>query len=333
MTTPNHPGDIAGRDTAPAESPPTRLQLPRDGDALTADIVVGVLGVAAFAVSFKHVVQTADRAGQTGWVAYAIAVSVELMALGAVSELRRRKRHGHPARWPRAVLVLGVSMSLAANLAVAQPTPWGYVMAAWPAVAFLAAAGIIESRSSARPAPKAIPLATCGPPADPAEETGADQGPEAAAQQPGPAPADEPQQPEAAEPDVEDEPAEDEQTDPAQPLRQRPSRLHVMTELLAAMTADPDWKPDYDELIRTTGWGRSWCEKRVGEARTLHRGRTEPAAHEEAAARTGEPQPLHPVRTPRDADDQPVPPTSQPAPNPYKEPAREHHPPHTAAAA
>ncbi|MFF2075445.1 DUF2637 domain-containing protein [Kitasatospora sp. NPDC058162] len=327
MSNPTHPGNRAPSHNASVKPAPTRLRLPRDGDALTADIVVGVLGVAAFAVSFAHVVQTADRAGQTGWVAYAIAVSVELMALGAVSELRRRKRHGHSARWPRAVLVLGVAMSLAANLAVAQPTPWGYVMAAWPAVAFLAAAGIIESRST-DPQPPAAPSE---PQDNPAGETD-DDDPEAAAHQAPAPPADETGQPEPAE-SADDERDDDEQPDRAQPPQRRPTQLSVMTELLAAMRADPQWKPDYDALTRTTGYGRSWCEKRVGEARKLHRGRAEPSVCQEAAARTDAPKPLSPVRTPRDADDQPVPPTSQPAPNPYKEPAREHHPPHTAAAA
>ncbi|MEY9846084.1 uncharacterized membrane protein (UPF0136 family) [Streptacidiphilus sp. BW17] len=331
--TPVHTGTTAARDGAPVQPLPHRLQFPRDADAPTADIVVGILGVCAFAVSFKHVVQTADRAGQTGWVAYAIAVSVELMAIGAVSELRRRKLRGHPARWPRGVLVLGVVMSLAANLAVAQSTPWGYVMAAWPAVAFLAAAGIIESRPADRPT-AAAPSEPADPPAETDEGADADvtdEDPAATAEQ---SPAQQVEQPQEQEPaEADTGPGPDDQPNPPQPPRQRPTRLRVMTDLLTAMRADPHWRPDYDELTRTTGYGRSWCEKRVAEARTLHQGRPEPVVTEEPAARTAAPQPLSPIRTPRDADDRPVPPTSQPAPNPYEEPAREHHPPHTAATA
>ncbi|MFI5527069.1 DUF2637 domain-containing protein [Kitasatospora sp. NPDC051853] len=297
-----------------------------DRDALTADITVGILGICAFAVSFTHVVQTATAAGQTGWVAYAIAVSVELMALGSVSEIRRRNRHRQPARWPRGVLVLGVAMSLAANLAVAQSTPWGYVMAAWPSLAFLAAAGIIESRPSARPTTPAPPR-----PAQP------DTDEHQAADDPPPhlAP-DLPDDQDQAEAPV--EPADDAETDrpderPAtRPPTKRPTRLRVISELLAAMRADPDWRPDYDQLTTSTGYSRSWCEKRVGEARTLHR-RTEPEPAEEQPGRTAEPPTLSPFRTPRDADDRPLTPASRPAPNPYEEPAHEHHPPHTAAAA
>lgn len=115
------------------ETAPPRL--PDDAsrrDAATANIVAAVLGLSAFAVSFTHVQRLAVRSGQIGWVADGIAASVELMALAAVTEMRRRRRQGEQVNWPRGVLVLGVVMSLAANLATAQPTVWGFIMAAWP---------------------------------------------------------------------------------------------------------------------------------------------------------------------------------------------------------
>jgi hypothetical protein len=125
----------------------------KHGDALVANLVAGVLGVAAFSVSFTHVMHVASSHGQTGWVAEAIATSVELLALAAVAELRRRKAKGEPAWIAVLVLMLGVSMSLAANLATAAPGAWGKTMAAWPAVAFLAVAALVESRTSARTEP------------------------------------------------------------------------------------------------------------------------------------------------------------------------------------
>lgn len=49
--------------------------------------------------------------------------------------------------------------------------------------------------------------------------------------------------------------------------------------LQAEITADEDWTPDYAELTRTTGYARSWCEKRVGEARrAVEDARTQPFA-------------------------------------------------------
>ncbi|WP_405018083.1 DUF2637 domain-containing protein [Kitasatospora sp. NBC_00070] len=239
--TPTRTGSAA-REETPAQPAPHPPQPLLDRDALTADITVGILGVASFAVSFTHVVQTATAAGQTGWVAYAIAVSVELMALGSVSEIRRRKRHGQPARWPRGVLVLGVVMSLAANLAVAQPTAWGYVMAAWPSLAFLAAAGIIESRPTG---PQAVPAQS--QPADPGtgEHRAASDGhpppPPADANQSPVQPDDRLQDQAPVEPAADTEAAHPDEQPAPQPPTERPTKLRVMTELLAALRADPQW--------------------------------------------------------------------------------------------
>ena len=57
--------------------------------------------------------------------------------------------------WPAVVLAGGVLLSLAANLAQAQPTAWGRVVAAVPPVAFLVAVSMIERRAARRPHPVA----------------------------------------------------------------------------------------------------------------------------------------------------------------------------------
>ena len=54
-----------------------------------------------------------------------------------------------------AVLAGGVLLSLAANLAQAQPTAWGRVVAAVPPAAFLVAVSMIERRAARRPRPLA----------------------------------------------------------------------------------------------------------------------------------------------------------------------------------
>lgn len=119
----------------------------RKSDALVANGVALVLGVAAFSVSFTHVMRVAAEHGQTGWVSEAIAVSVELLAFASVAEIKRRRSHGEPVWVAIVVLLLGVAMSLATNLATAAPGAWGKLMAAWPAVSFLAVAVLVESRS------------------------------------------------------------------------------------------------------------------------------------------------------------------------------------------
>jgi hypothetical protein len=66
------------------------------------------------------------------------------------------------------VLAGGVLVSLAANLAQAQPSVWGQVMAATPCAAFLVAVSMLERRAStqrqqaqepgsARPVLRAVP--------------------------------------------------------------------------------------------------------------------------------------------------------------------------------
>jgi hypothetical protein len=127
--------------TTTADAPSQR------GDALVANGIALVLGTAAFSVSFTHVMRVASEHGQGGWVAKAIATSVELMALASVAEIRRRKSRREPVWIAVGVLLLGVAMSLASNLATAAPGAWGKTMAAWPAVAFLAVATLVESRT------------------------------------------------------------------------------------------------------------------------------------------------------------------------------------------
>jgi hypothetical protein len=67
-------------------------------------------------------------------------------------ERQRDKQLGITARrlsGPTIVLAGGVDLSLAANLAQAQPTAWGQVVAAVPSGAFLVAVSMIERRAAA----------------------------------------------------------------------------------------------------------------------------------------------------------------------------------------
>jgi hypothetical protein len=75
----------------------------------------------------------------------------------AARERQRAQQAGIGARWlvwPAIVLSGGAGLSLAANLAQAQPTAWGQVTAATPSRAFLAAVSMIERRAARRAAAK-----------------------------------------------------------------------------------------------------------------------------------------------------------------------------------
>jgi len=62
------------------------------------------------------------------------------------------------------VLAGGILLSLAANLAQAQPTAWGRIVAAVPPAAFLVAVSMIERRAARRPRPVAGEDGSAGEP-------------------------------------------------------------------------------------------------------------------------------------------------------------------------
>jgi hypothetical protein len=111
-----------------------------------------ILAVIAAAGSFTHIRQTAAEHGQHGWMSWAVAVCIDLTCVMAARERQRDKRTGRTGRalsWPTTVLCGGIVLSLAANLAQAEPTTWGRLSAATPAGAFLVAISMLERRTSA----------------------------------------------------------------------------------------------------------------------------------------------------------------------------------------
>jgi hypothetical protein len=117
-----------------------------------------LLAVIAGAGSFTHIRDTAAQHGQRGPMSWAIAVCIDLTCVMAARERQRDKQHAIGARrlsWPTVVLAGGVGLSLAANLAQAQPTAWDRVVAAVPPGAFLVAVSMIERRAARRPQPAA----------------------------------------------------------------------------------------------------------------------------------------------------------------------------------
>jgi hypothetical protein len=124
-----------------------------------------VLALIAGAGSFTHIRDTATDNGQSGWMAWAIAVSIDLTCVMAARERHRDKKTGRrprgPVSWPIVVLTGGVVLSLAANLQQAEPTVWGWIIAATPAGTFLVAVSMLERRATANlDAPSTAPAET-----------------------------------------------------------------------------------------------------------------------------------------------------------------------------
>ncbi|GAB2450875.1 DUF2637 domain-containing protein [Streptosporangium sandarakinum] len=140
-----------------------------------------VLAAIAGAGSFTHIHDTATEHGQGGWMAWAVAVCVDLTCVMAARERQRdaatgRKRSGLVS-WPALVLAGGVALSLAANLHQAEASVWGWLVAATPAGAFLIAVSMLERRATTRsadprpaPAPATVTASAAPVPAPPMPE-------------------------------------------------------------------------------------------------------------------------------------------------------------------
>ncbi|MFF8319152.1 DUF2637 domain-containing protein [Streptomyces bobili] len=99
-----------------------------------------IQAVIAGALSFAHLHDLAEAAGQTGWKAWAYPVSVDLLLVAAWRRLRTARRDGSAWTWFVIALVasLGANVATAGLLDLANVPAWLRILVAgWPALAFL----------------------------------------------------------------------------------------------------------------------------------------------------------------------------------------------------
>ncbi|MBV7669633.1 DUF2637 domain-containing protein [Streptomyces halstedii] len=155
-----------------------------------------IQAVIAGALSFAHLHDLAEAAGQDGWKAWAYPVSVDLLLVAAWR--RMRATADNRAAW--AWFVIALAASLGANVATAGlldlndvPAWLRILVAGWPALAFLGGTLLVHAPTTAPaepdPAPAAAPLAA--PAAEPVPDVTVERAPEPAPELP-PAPAAEP---------------------------------------------------------------------------------------------------------------------------------------------
>jgi hypothetical protein len=100
---------------------------------------VGMLALIAGTVSYLHMHLLVELHGQPGWVAALTPLSVDGMIVAASTTLLAESRSGQRGGFlPWGLLVAGSLASLAANVAVAEPTATGRVIVAWPSFALIA---------------------------------------------------------------------------------------------------------------------------------------------------------------------------------------------------
>ncbi|MFI1681753.1 DUF2637 domain-containing protein [Streptomyces sp. NPDC020607] len=114
-----------------------------------------VQAVIAGALSFSHLHDLAEAAGQTGWQAWAYPVSVDLLLVAAWRRLRTARKDRAAWTW----FVIALFASLGANIATAGlldlnavPAWLRIVVAGWPALAFLGGTLLVHTPSGTDPA-------------------------------------------------------------------------------------------------------------------------------------------------------------------------------------
>lgn len=127
-------------------------------------VIVTVVALAAGWASFTHVHDWTMRhtpAGTPGAFGWVNAVISELVPVAAFLSIRRRRRVGQPIGYPLTLLIASAALSLAAQLAVAQPSPSGWLLSAVPALAFMALVKLIFTTptGTGHPAPPATAVA------------------------------------------------------------------------------------------------------------------------------------------------------------------------------
>jgi hypothetical protein len=134
-------------------------------DGLLVTIVLSV-GVMAGAASFNHVhdwTMAHSPHGTASWFGWANAVITELIPTAALIIIARRRRHGASIGYPMLLLITAVALSLTAQLAVAERSPFGWMVSALPACAFFALSKLVFT-TTPTPATTAVP-APATPPA------------------------------------------------------------------------------------------------------------------------------------------------------------------------
>ena len=118
---------------------PSRRPFNTEGLVLVA--ITAVIGVMAGAASFTHMhdwTMANSPAGTPQWFGWANAVVSELTPTASVLVMRRRRHLGQPVVFPVLVLLASVALSLSAQFAQATPSVSGWLLAAVPALGFLA---------------------------------------------------------------------------------------------------------------------------------------------------------------------------------------------------
>ncbi|MFK8908899.1 DUF2637 domain-containing protein [Streptomyces sp. YS-3] len=115
-----------------------------------------IQAVIAGALSFSHLNDLAESAGQSGWKAWAYPISVDLLLVAAWRRLRTNRRDRAAWAWFLIALFasLGANIATAGLLDLAHVPAWlRIVVAGWPALAFLGGTLLVHTPADTNPDP------------------------------------------------------------------------------------------------------------------------------------------------------------------------------------
>jgi hypothetical protein len=98
-----------------------------------------IVALVAMAASYGHMFEVAMMAGENIWIARMFPITVDGLVLVAL------RRGGPESRW---WLALGIAVSVAANVAAAEPTIEGRLVAAWPPLCVLGTHRLLHLRTA-----------------------------------------------------------------------------------------------------------------------------------------------------------------------------------------
>jgi hypothetical protein len=131
--------------------------------------VVVLAGIAAV-LSYKHMFILVRRYGETSWTSTLLPVSVDGMIAASSMTLLADSRNGQRSGLlPWSLLVIGSAASLAANVAVAEPSAVGRLIAAWPSCALIGSYELLMRQvrhAAARKAPLVAQMPDMSPASD-----------------------------------------------------------------------------------------------------------------------------------------------------------------------
>lgn len=133
-----------------------------------------VQAVIAGALSFSHLHDLAQAAGQNGWKAWAYPVSVDLLLVAAWHRLRTLRKTDSPRQAAWIWFAVALAASLGANIATAGlldladvPAWLRILVAGWPALAFLGGTLLAHSPAPTVQHGEPAPVRDAAPEAEP----------------------------------------------------------------------------------------------------------------------------------------------------------------------